>query len=110
MKSVRANVRARRSSRRTWLSIGSSLGRRADRNGPVPAPPPPAPRVRRRLRLVQRTQESLRRQAALASCHTGGHEIGWTVQAETRAGAARLLPLHVAQRTTVTCVGEVEIP
>jgi hypothetical protein len=56
------------------------------------------------------SQSPLRHQAALASCHTGGHEIWWTVQAETEAGAAGLLPFYVAQRTTVTRVSEVQIP
>jgi hypothetical protein len=31
------------------------------------------------------------RSGGAASCHTGGHEIWWTVQAETDADAARLL-------------------
>jgi len=55
-------------------------------------------------------QSPLRHQAALASCHTGGHEIWWTVQAETGADPARLLPSYMAQRTTVTRVGEVQTP
>jgi hypothetical protein len=55
-------------------------------------------------------QSPLRHRAALASCHTGGHEIWWTVQAETEAEAARLLPFYVAQLTTITRVREVEIP
>lgn len=55
-------------------------------------------------------ESPLRHQAALASCPAGGHEIWWTPQAETGADAARLLPSYVAQRTTVTRVGEVEIP
>ena len=52
----------------------------------------------------------LRHQAALVSRPCGGHEIWWTVQAETDADAARLLPSYVAQRTTVTRVSEVEVP
>ena len=52
----------------------------------------------------------LRRRATLASCLSGGHEIWWTVEAETEADALRLLPCYVAQRTTVTRVSEVEIP
>lgn len=55
-------------------------------------------------------QSPLRPRAALASCHCGGDEIWWTVQAETEAAAARLLPFNVAPRTTVTRVSEVEIP
>ena len=55
-------------------------------------------------------QSPLRDQAALASCHIGGHEIWWTVQAETDADAARLLSFYVAQRTTVTRVGDVQVP
>jgi hypothetical protein len=52
----------------------------------------------------------LRRRATLASCPSGGHEIWWTVEAEAEADALRLLPIYVAQRTTVTRVSEVEIP
>ena len=52
----------------------------------------------------------LRHQATLASCPSGGHEIWWTVEAETEADALWLLPFYVAQRTTVTRVSEVEIP
>ena len=55
--------------------------------------------------------ESPRRdQAALASCHSGGRAIWWTVQAESDADAPRLLPFYVAPRTTVTRVSEVQIP
>ena len=56
------------------------------------------------------TQSPLRHQATLASCHSGGHEIWWTVEAAAEADAVRLLPFYVAQRTTVTRVSEVEIP
>jgi hypothetical protein len=52
----------------------------------------------------------LRRRATLASCPSGGHEIWWTVEAETEAAALQLLSFYVAQRTTVTRVSEVEIP
>ena len=52
----------------------------------------------------------LRHRATLASCRSGGHAIWWTVEAETEAGALRLLPPYVAERTTVTRVSEVEIP
>jgi hypothetical protein len=55
-------------------------------------------------------QSPLRHQTALASCYFGGHEIWWTVQAETEADAARLLPSYVAQRTTITRVREAQIP
>jgi len=52
----------------------------------------------------------LRRQPTLASCRTGGHAIWWTVDADSEADALRLLPLYVAKRTTITGVGEVQIP
>ncbi len=55
-------------------------------------------------------QSPLRHHAALASCPSGGHEIWWTVQAETETDAVLLLPFYVAQRTTVTRVSEVQIP
>jgi hypothetical protein len=60
--------------------------------------------VRHRIRFLQRQR------ATLASCPSGGHEIWWTVEAETEADALQLLPFYVAQRTTVTRVSEVEIP
>jgi hypothetical protein len=56
------------------------------------------------------TDTPLRHQPTLASCHSGGHEIWWTVEAEAEADVVRLLPFYVAQRTTVTPVREVEIP
>ncbi len=56
------------------------------------------------------SQSPLRHQPALASCHCGGHQIWWTVQAETEADALRLLPFYVAERTTVARVSEVQIP
>lgn len=52
----------------------------------------------------------LRHRATLASCHSGGHEIWWTVDADSEDEALGLLPFYVSQRTTVTAVGEVEIP
>jgi len=52
----------------------------------------------------------LRRRATLTSCSTGGHEIWWTVDAESEADALRLLPFYVAERTTTTRVSEVRIP
>ena len=52
----------------------------------------------------------LRHRATLASCHTGGHEIWWTVDAGGEADALRLLPYYVAERTTITGVSEVQIP
>jgi hypothetical protein len=52
----------------------------------------------------------LRHQATLASCHSGGHAIWWTVEAEGEAEALSLLPYFVAQRTSTTRVSEVEIP
>ena len=52
----------------------------------------------------------LRHQPALASCRSGGHAIWWTVEAESEADALRLLPYYVADRTSVACVSEIEIP
>jgi hypothetical protein len=66
--------------------------------------------VRHRIRFLQRQRKpaSPSRDARLVLC--GGDEIWWTVEAETEADALQLLPFYVAQRTTVTRVGEVEIP
>ncbi len=55
-------------------------------------------------------ESSLRHRAALASCDSGGHAIWWTVEAATEGDALALLPYFVARRSTVTRVGEVEIP
>ena len=52
----------------------------------------------------------LRRRPTLASCHTGGHAIWWTVDAGSEEDALRLLPYFVAERTTITRVSEVQIP
>ena len=52
----------------------------------------------------------LRHRATLGSCRTGGHAIWWTVDADTEEEALGLLPHYVAERTTVSRVGEVEIP
>ena len=52
----------------------------------------------------------LRRRPTLASCHSGGHAIWWTVEAASEEEALALLPFYVAQRTTVASVSEVEIP
>ena len=52
----------------------------------------------------------LRRQATIASCRSGGHEIWWTVDAASEHDALALLPFYVAQRTTATQVSDVEIP
>jgi hypothetical protein len=55
-------------------------------------------------------ESPLRRQATVASCRSGGHEIWWTVDAASETDALALLPFYVAERTTVTGVNEVEIP
>jgi len=55
-------------------------------------------------------ESPLRHLTALASCIAGGHDIWWTVYAASEADALDLLPFYVAQRTTATRVGEVEIP
>ena len=52
----------------------------------------------------------LRHRPALASCHTGGHAIWWTVDTGSEEDALRLLPSYVAERTTITPVSEVQIP
>ena len=55
-------------------------------------------------------QSALRRRPALSSCRSGGHEIWWTVEAESGQDALDQLPAFVADRTTVTQVSEVPIP
>lgn len=55
-------------------------------------------------------QSPLRHRATLASCRSGGHEIWWTVDAESEQDAFRLLPFYVARRTTISHVSEVQIP
>ncbi len=55
-------------------------------------------------------ESPLRHRATLGSCRSGGHEIWWTVEAESGEDALALLPLYVADRTTVTHVSEVRIP
>jgi hypothetical protein len=55
-------------------------------------------------------ESPLRHQATLASCHSGGHAIWWTVEAASEGDALRLLPPYVAERTTIARVSEVDIP
>jgi hypothetical protein len=55
-------------------------------------------------------ESPLRHRDTLASCRSGGHEIWWTVDAESEQGASQLLPFFVAERTTITRVSEVQIP
>jgi hypothetical protein len=55
-------------------------------------------------------ESPLRHQATLGSCRSGGHAIWWTVDADSERDALRLLPRYVAQRTTISPVGEVRIP
>lgn len=55
-------------------------------------------------------QSPLRRQPTLASCHSGGHEIWWTVEAASETDALAQLPFYVAERTTVASVTRVDIP
>ena len=52
----------------------------------------------------------LRQRPAAASCHYGGHEIWWFVQADTAARALELVPAYVAKRSAVTRVERVVIP
>jgi hypothetical protein len=54
-------------------------------------------------------ESPLRHKATLASCHSGGHSIWWTVEATSEANALALLPFYVAERTTATPVSEVQI-
>jgi hypothetical protein len=55
-------------------------------------------------------QSRLRHRPTLASCRSGGHEIWWTVDADSEDDALQLLPFYVAERTTITPVSEVQIP
>jgi hypothetical protein len=55
-------------------------------------------------------ESPLRHQATLGSCRSGGHVIWWTVDADSEEDALCLLPRYVAQRTTISPVGEVRIP
>jgi hypothetical protein len=55
-------------------------------------------------------ESPLRHRDTLASCSSGGHEIWWTVDAKSEQDAGQLLPFYVAERTTITCVSEVQIP
>ena len=55
-------------------------------------------------------QSTLRHRPTLASCRSGGHEIWWTVAADSEEDARQLLPLYVAERTTITPVSEVQVP
>lgn len=52
----------------------------------------------------------LRHRATFASCRSGGHEIWWTVDADSETDALRLLPFYVAERTTGTRISDVQIP
>ena len=50
-------------------------------------------------------------QATVAWCRSGGHAIWWSFEAASKDEALRrLLPSHVAERTTIARVSEVEIP
>jgi hypothetical protein len=55
-------------------------------------------------------QSPLRHKGALASCHSGGHSMWWTVDAASEANALAQLPYFVAERTTAVPVNEVLIP
>jgi hypothetical protein len=55
-------------------------------------------------------ESPLRHQTTVASCRSDGHAIWWTVDAASEEEARRLLPLYVAERSTVVCVSGVEIP
>lgn len=55
-------------------------------------------------------QSPLRHRTTLASCHSGGHAIWWTVDTATEEEALHLLPAYVAERSVATRVSEVDIP
>lgn len=55
-------------------------------------------------------ESPLRHRATLASCRSGGHEIWWTVHAESEEDALKMLPFYVAERTTIARVSKVRIP
>ena len=55
-------------------------------------------------------ESPLRHRATMASCAFGEHAIWWWVEAEGEQEALGLLPYFVAQRSTVTRIGAVEIP
>jgi hypothetical protein len=52
----------------------------------------------------------LRHLGAASTCHLGGHEIWWQVQARDGAAALTLLPRFLARRTTPIEVSDVVIP
>lgn len=55
-------------------------------------------------------ESPLRHHRTVGSCLQGGHAIWWTVDAASEECALGLLPLFVAERTSVTHVTEIEIP
>jgi hypothetical protein len=56
------------------------------------------------------SESPLRHEATIGSCRSGGHELWWTVEADSEADALAQLPLFVAERSTATHVSEVGIP
>jgi hypothetical protein len=52
----------------------------------------------------------LRHRVTVASCRSGGHEIWWDVEAASVDEALAQLPGFVAQRTTASSIGDVQIP
>jgi hypothetical protein len=52
----------------------------------------------------------LRRTSTVGTCHAGGHELWWEVEADDAAGALAQLPPYLAERTQVAELREVEIP
>ena len=52
----------------------------------------------------------VRRRPAPTSCHHGGHDIWWLVEADSATGALELLPRYVAERAFVVQVERVVIP
>lgn len=52
----------------------------------------------------------LRRGRPLGSCATGGHKIGWMVEADSHHAALALLPPYVAERTVAEAARAVPLP
>jgi hypothetical protein len=55
-------------------------------------------------------ESPLRHRPVTSSCHFGGHEIWWEVEADSADDAIARLPRYVAERTTVSRVRAVRIP
>ncbi len=58
---------------------------------------------------VNALDSPLRARPAVASCHYGGHQVWWEVDAATEEDALAQLPAYVAVRTTAIRVRPIEI-